>query len=82
MTEQERLEYARMVKALDVALPRLPPALLPLCAPAVQILAAVEATTRYTCPMCRSTVQRHTCSCPVTGARRGVRARSARRACR
>jgi len=81
VTRDELLEYGGMVKVLDPAVRRVPDALWPLCLPAVQILYDVE-ETRYTCPMCKSTITSHRCDCPVTGARRGLRTRMQRRVCR
>ena len=76
MTAEELHEYAGMVKALDLASRQVPPALWPLCAPAAQILGTVEATVRYTCPMCKSVVNNHPCSCPVSSCKKGLRKRT------
>jgi hypothetical protein len=81
MSREELLEYASLVKVLDVAVPRVPDALWPLCVPAVRILYDVE-ETRYTCPMCSSAINSHRCNCPVHSASRGLRIRARRRACR
>ena len=78
MTGDEIREYAELVKVLDLAVPLVAPPVWPLCVPAVAIVEFVEATTRYTCALCRSTITSHRCSCPVRSVRRGVRARAAR----
>ena len=80
MTEGERLEYARLVKTLDVALGHVQPAYWPLVLPAVELMHHVE-HTRYVCQLCHQSIRKpdlsaHRCSCPVTSARRGLRART------
>ena len=74
MTPDELREFAYMVKAFDLAVRQLPDALWPLCTPAERIFHEVE-ETRYTCPMCRSTITSHRCDCPVTTTKRGLRSR-------
>lgn len=73
-------EYAKMVKALDIASRKVTPALWPLCQPAEAILKTVEATIRYRCPMCTSVVNNHPCSCPVSTCKKGLRRREGKAA--
>lgn len=75
MTLDDRKEYARLVKSLDLAMRQIQPAYWPLVLPAVELMRHVE-QSRYPCTMCHQ-MRGHTCSCPVRGVQRGLRRRAA-----
>jgi hypothetical protein len=76
MTLRDADDYVRLIKVLDLATRSVQPAYWPLCLPAVTVMRHVE-QSRYVCPMCHVTGS-HRCSCPVSGVRKGLRARGAR----
>lgn len=66
MTTEERRELARVAKAIDMEVRRLPPAVMPLGWAAVECLLEVDPHEAHGCTVCGAVPGRHRCSCPFS----------------
>lgn len=80
MTDEEQAAYVKMVRALDLVVRTIRPALWPLCQPALQLMDHYDKGRRMRpCPIpqCRQ-ASGHRCGCDVHQVRKGLRLRKER----